>query len=57
MNVDAMFEKCEIYKINEEWDRLKELTLFSYDKIYTSDRLAKFYQNLGYYYIEQKTMI
>ena len=53
-NLDAIFEKAENYK---EIGNIKEyynITLDSYEKIYTPTYLARYYRNLGYYFIEKE---
>ena len=53
LNLSARFEKCEIAKIQNDMETFKNVTLSIYDMIYNDVDLARYYRNLGYYYIEK----
>lgn len=53
LNLSARFEKCEIAKIQNDMETFKNITLSIYDMIYNDVDLARYYRNLGYYYIEK----
>lgn len=53
-NVDARFEKAETYKIEKKFEEFKEITEESYKYIYIPKHLARYYRNLGYYFIEKE---
>lgn len=53
-NMSAMFEDIEIYKIEGKLEDYRNKTVESINKIYNPIDLARFYRNLGYYYIENK---
>lgn len=53
-NIDAMFEKAETYKIEKRFEEFKKITEESYKYIYKPQHLARYYRNLGYYFIEQE---
>lgn len=56
MNLGPLFEKCETYKMQKNWEEFKNITLSIYDKIYKASDLAHYYRNLGYYYIEMNNL-
>ncbi len=56
MSLSPLFEKCETYKIQKQWEKFKEITLSLYDKIYNANDLAHYYRNLGFYYIEMNNL-
>lgn len=53
MSLSPLFEKCETYKMQKDWETFYNITLSLYDKIYNARDLAHFYRNLGFYYIEK----
>lgn len=53
MSLSPLFEKCETYKMQKDWDNFYNITLSLYDKIYNARDLAHYYRNLGFYYIEK----
>ena len=56
MNLSPLFEKCETYKLQKNWEEFKNITSSIYDKIYNASDLAHYYRNLGYYYIEMNNL-
>lgn len=52
MDLNSAFEKAESYKMQKRFDEMKDETLNTYDMIFTPEHLARYYRNLGYYYIE-----
>ena len=53
-NSDAIFEYNETFKIEGNLEKYKDKTLESFGKLYDPHDLARFYRNLGYYYIERE---
>ena len=53
MTLSPLFEKCETYKMQKDWETFYNITLSLYDKIYNARDLAHYYRNLGFYYIEK----
>lgn len=53
-NAEAIFEYNEIYKMEGDLEEYKDKTLECFDKLYNPQDLARFYRNLGYYYIERQ---
>jgi tetratricopeptide (TPR) repeat protein len=53
-NAEAIFEYCEIYKIEGNLEEYKNKTMQAFSKLYHPIDLARFYRNLGYYYIERE---
>lgn len=53
-DVNAMFELAENYKVKKELIKYYNLTKKIYSKIYDINNLARYYRNLGYYYIEKE---
>lgn len=53
LNLSSRFEKCEIAKMQNDMETFKNITLSIYDMIYNDVDLARYYRNLGYYYIEK----
>lgn len=53
MALSPLFEKCETYKMQKDWETFYNITLSLYDKIYNARDLAHYYRNLGFYYIEK----
>lgn len=56
MSLYPLFEKCETYKIQNNWEEFKKITESLYDKIYNASDLAHYYRNLGFYYIEMNDL-
>ncbi len=52
MNPNLYFEKSEIYKSEKNYNAMLEVTKEAYNYIYISKDLARYYRNLGFYYIE-----
>lgn len=53
-NIEALFQINEIYKMNGQFDKLKDNTDKIFDNIYDAVNLARYYRTLGYYNIEMK---
>ena len=53
-NAKAIFEKVEIYKMEGKFEEYKNATLEAINNIYNLTDMARFYRNLGYYYIERQ---
>lgn len=53
-NSDAIFEYNETFKMEEKLEEYKDKTLEFFSKLYDPHDLARFYRNLGYYYIERE---
>lgn len=53
-NTEAIFEEIEIYKMEGKLEEYKKATLETIQKIYNPLDMARFYRNLGYYYIERQ---
>ena len=53
-DTNLLFEKAENYKALHDMKKFYDNTLDIYKYIYTKSDLAKYYRNLGYYYIEKK---
>lgn len=49
-----MFEKAENYKVLHDMKKFYDNTIDIYKYIYTKSDLAKYYRNLGYYFVEKK---
>ena len=56
MSLYPLFEKCETYKMQKNWEEFKKATESLYDKIYNASDLAHYYRNLGFYYIEMNDL-
>ena len=56
MSLYPLFEKCETYKMQKNWEEFKKTTESLYDKIYNASDLAHYYRNLGLYYIEMNDL-
>ena len=56
MSLYPLFEKCETYKMQNNWEEFKKITVSLYDKIYNASDLAHYYRNLGFYYIEMNDL-
>lgn len=53
-NVDARFEEAETYKMEKKIEEFKKITEESHKYIYMPKHLARYYRNLGYYFMEQE---
>lgn len=51
---ETLFEYAETFKILNDLEKYKEITLDSFKYIFRPNYLARAYRNLGYYYIEKK---
>ena|GEM_PF-2536408 len=51
-NFELIFEYIETYRIQNNLEKFKENTLLAYDKLYHPQAFARYYRNLGFYYIE-----
>lgn len=56
MEINSLFEKCEIHRIKKDMEAFYKETLTLYDKIFKPIDLAHFYRNLGYYYVEMNKL-
>ena len=56
MNLDGLFERSQIYLRQKDLQQFLNHTLSIYDKISKAKYMARFYRNLGYYYIEVKQL-
>lgn len=54
INIESFFEIVETYKMSGDLDKMKESIESLYDYIYEETSLARFYRNLGFYYIEKE---
>lgn len=54
VNLSSIFELAENYKELKKLDKFYECTTKSYEFIYDISQLARYYRNLGYYYIEKE---
>ena len=53
-NIDSYFSMIEIKKTKREINSIKKMLNNLYDKIYLPGHLARYYRNLGYYYVIKK---
>lgn len=53
-DIKVLFEKAENYKVMGDLKKYYTSTLDLFDKIYSMEDLARYYRNLGYYFIEEK---
>ena len=53
MNVSLAFEYAETYKLQGKMDKFLQATKKVYEIIYKKTDLARFYRNIGYYFIEK----
>lgn len=56
VNVRILFEKAAIFRAKNKMQRFRAEIEKIYNYIYSPDFLAKFYRELGYYYIEMKDL-
>jgi Tetratricopeptide repeat. len=49
-----IFEKATIFRETKKWDRFRAEVEKAYPHIYTSATLARYYRDLGFYYIERE---
>ena len=54
MNPEIRFEYAELYKMQNDMNKMYELTKTIYDYIYDPVMLAKYYRLLGYYFVEKE---
>lgn len=54
INIDSFFEIVEAYKMSSNLDKMKESIDNLYDYLYDASSLARYYRNLGFYYIEKE---
>ena len=54
INIDSFFEIVEAYKMSGDLDKMKESIDNLYDYLYDASSLARYYRNLGFYYIEKE---
>lgn len=54
VDLDILFEKAEIYKVTGDLERYKAEIEKTYPFIVSNSFLAKYYREIGYYYIEKK---
>lgn len=54
MNLEIRFEYAELYKMQNNMEKMYELTKNIYDYIYDPIMLAKYYRLLGYYFTEKQ---
>ena len=54
VDTKLLFEKAENYKALHDMKNFNSTNQYLYKYIYTKSDLAKYYRNLGYYYIEKK---
>ncbi|WP_407448213.1 hypothetical protein [Fibrobacter sp.] len=57
MNVSLAFECAETYKLQGNMDKFLQATKKVYEIIYKKTDLARFYRNIGYYFIEKKLWV
>ncbi len=57
MNVSLAFEYAETYKLQGNMDKFLQATKKVYEIIYKKTDLARFYRNIGYYFIEKKLWV
>lgn len=57
MNVSLAFEYAETYKLQGNMDKFLQTTKKIYEIIYKKTDLARFYRNIGYYFIEKKLWV
>jgi tetratricopeptide (TPR) repeat protein len=53
-NTPARWEKIETYKVKKELEKFYEETIKAYEFIYIPSDLARYYRNLGYYFVEKE---
>lgn len=54
INIESFFEVVETYKMSGNLDEMKGSISSLYDYIYEETSLARYYRNLGFYYIEKE---
>ena len=52
LDSNLYFELSETYKFLKDFENMRKLTLDSYNILFDSKELARFYRNLGFYYTE-----
>jgi tetratricopeptide (TPR) repeat protein len=53
VNVKAIFGLCEIHKHNSDWNEYYDLTIRSFKYDHSSEDLAKSFENLSIYYLNE----
>jgi len=53
VDLDSLFEICEMYKVVGRIDSVKKIAMESYNYCCTRATMARFYRNLGFYYLEK----
>lgn len=56
LSIISLSEISETYKSQKNWPKFLESTMNMYDKVYSPISLARFYRNLGFYYVEQNKL-
>lgn len=54
VNIDSFYEVVEVYKMSSNLEKMRKSIDDLYDYLYDSSSLARYYRNLGFYYIEKK---
>jgi len=54
INDEPLFELAEISKIRGEWDEYSDITRQSFKIAYTRESIARYYRNMGFYFIEKQ---
>lgn len=54
VNIESFFEIVETHKMHGDLDKMRESIESLYEYIYEETSLARFYRNLGFYYIEKE---
>jgi len=53
-NQELIFEYIETYRIENDLETFKDLTMKAFDKLYSPQGISRYFRNLGFYYIEAK---
>jgi tetratricopeptide (TPR) repeat protein len=56
IDLKLLYEKGEIYKIRNDWEKFKEINDFCLNVAYTRSDIARAYRNYGYMYIEKSDL-
>lgn len=51
-STDLLFERSEIFKIRKQWTEYRAATEAALPALYTRPDIARFFRNMGYYFIE-----
>lgn len=54
VNIETFFEMVEVHKMSGNLNKMKKSIESLYEYIYEESSLARFYRNLGFYYIEKE---